>query len=79
MEKLLLSVDATVGLEIFATTLAEKHMANVLPTLLLFLCLKRLDSLVTDITRPYKIQCTFYFHRVEKLFHLFLFMLDTHT
>ena len=33
--KLLVSVDAVVGLELLATTLADKHMATLLPNCLL--------------------------------------------
>ena len=45
--KLLASVDAIVGLELLATTLADKHM---LPNLLLVRRWQRLESLVTDNT-----------------------------
>ena len=34
LEKLLVSVGATVGMELLATTHADKHMAKVLPTIL---------------------------------------------
>ena len=50
MEKLLVSVDYIVGLYLLATTLTYKHMANVLPNLVLFRHWQRLKSLVTDIT-----------------------------
>ena len=45
-----MSVDANAGLEILATTLADKHMANVLPNYVLVMHWKRLEILVTDIT-----------------------------
>ena len=48
--KLLVSVDAVVGLELLATTLADKHMANVLPNYVLVMHWQRLEILVTDIT-----------------------------
>ena len=48
--KLIVSVDAIVGLELLAPTLADKHMANVLPNLVLVRQGQRLESLVTDIT-----------------------------
>ena len=48
--KLLVSVDAVVGLELLATTLADKHMATVLPNFVLASHLQRLESFVTDIT-----------------------------
>ena len=47
---LLVSVDAVVGLELLATTLANKHMTTVLPNCVLVRPLQRLRSLVTDIT-----------------------------
>ena len=50
-KKLLVSVDAVVGLELLATTLADKHMATVLPNCVLVRRSQRLESLVTDITR----------------------------
>ena len=46
-KKLLVSVDAVVGLEIFATTLADKHMATVLSNCVLVSCSQRPESLVT--------------------------------
>ena len=49
-KKLLLSVDAVVGLELLAKTLADKHMATVLPNCVLAKHLQRLESFVTDIT-----------------------------
>ena len=48
-DKLIVSVDA-VGVELFATTLADKHMATVLPIFVLARHLQRLQSFVTDIT-----------------------------
>ena len=48
--KLLVTVDAVVGLERLATTLADKHMATVLPNFVLVRRWQRLESLVTDIT-----------------------------
>ena len=48
--KILVIVDAVVGHELLATTLAEKHIATVLPYFVLLRCWKRFDSLVTDIT-----------------------------
>ena len=58
-KKLLVSVDAVVGLELLATTLADKHMATVLPNCLLVRRLQRLESLVTDITgvNPVSLVC----------------------
>ena len=49
-KKLLVSVDAVVGLELFAITLADKHMATVLPNCVLVRRSQRLESLVKDIT-----------------------------
>ena len=45
-----MSVYATVGVELLATTLADTHMANVLPNLVLVMRWQRLEILVTDIT-----------------------------
>ena len=58
-KKLLLSVDAVVGLELLATTLADKHMATVLPNYVLVRSSKRLESLVTYITgvNPLSLVC----------------------
>ena len=50
MEKLLVSVGATVGVEILATTHADKHIANLLTNFLLVMRWQRLEILVTDIT-----------------------------
>ena len=49
--KLIVSVDAVVGVELLATTLAGKHKATVLPKLVLARHLQRLESFVTYITR----------------------------
>ena len=40
--KLLVSVDDVVGIELLAATLADKHMATVLPKLVLVRCWQRL-------------------------------------
>ena len=48
--KLLVTVDAVVGLELLDTTLANKHMATVLANFVMDLRWQRLESLVTDIT-----------------------------
>ena len=45
-----MSVDANVGVELLSTTHADKHMANVLPNLVLVRQGQRLETLVTDIT-----------------------------
>ena len=47
MKQLLGSVDAVVGLELVATTIADKHMATVLPN---YVLIRRLQSLFTHIT-----------------------------
>ena len=49
-KKLILSVDAVVGLELLVTTIADKHMATMLPNCVLVRCSQRIESLVTDIT-----------------------------
>ena len=49
-QKLIVSVDAVVGVKLLATTLAGKHMATVLPNFVLARQLQRLESFVTDIT-----------------------------
>ena len=58
-KKLLVSVDTVVGLEFLATTLADKHMATVLPNCVLVRRSQRLESLVTDITgvNPLSLLC----------------------
>ena len=48
--KLIVSVDAVVGVELLATTLAIKQIATMLPNFVLANHLKRLESFVTDIT-----------------------------
>ena len=48
--KLLVSADDVVGLELLATTRAEKYMATVLPKIVLVRHWQRNGSLVTDIT-----------------------------
>ena len=45
-----MSVDANVGVGLLATTLAYKHMANVLPNYMLVMHWQRLEILVTDNT-----------------------------
>ena len=49
-QKLIVSVDAVVGVELLATTLAGKYMASLLPFFVLARHLQRLESFVTDIT-----------------------------
>ena len=49
-KKLLVLVDAVVGLDLFATTLAAKHMTTVLSNYVLVRHSQRLESLVTYIT-----------------------------
>ena len=57
--KLIVSVDAVVGVEILAITLAGKHMATLLPNFVLARYLQRLASFVTYITRvnPVSLLC----------------------
>ena len=57
--KLIVSVDAVVGVELLATTLADKHIATVLPNFVLARRLQRLESFVTDITgvNPLSLLC----------------------
>ena len=54
-----MTVDAFVGLEPLATTLADKQMATVLPNFVLVRRWQRLESLVTDITgvNPLSLLC----------------------
>ena len=64
-----MSVDAFVGLELLAKTLANKHMATVLPNLVLVRRWHRLESHVTDIkgVNPLSLSlvlCTFVFHQL---------------
>ena len=56
---LIVSVDAVVGVELLATTLAGKHIAIVLPNFVLAKHLQRLESFVTDITgvNPVSLLC----------------------
>ena len=58
-KKLLVSVDAVVGLELLATTLADKHMATVMPNCVLVRSLQRLENFVTDNIRvnPFSLVC----------------------
>ena len=51
--KAIVSVDAVVWVELFATTRAGKHMATVRPNFMLARHLQRLESFVTDITGVY--------------------------
>ena len=46
----LVSVDDVVGLELLATTLADKDMATALPNCVVVRNSQKLESLVTDIT-----------------------------
>ena len=57
--KPLLTVDAVAGLELLATTLADKRVATVLANFVLVLRWQRLESLVTDITgvNPLSLSC----------------------
>ena len=48
--KLIVSLYAVVGVELLATTLADKHIATVLSNFVLARHLQRLESFVTDIT-----------------------------
>ena len=58
--KLLVSVDAVVGLKFLATTLADKHMAPVLQNCVLVRRSQRLEGLVRDITgvKPLPLSCS---------------------
>ena len=56
-KKLLGSVDAFVGLELLARTLADKHMATVLPNCVLIRRSQRLERLVTGITEVNPFSC----------------------
>ena len=49
-KKLIVSVEAVVGVELFATTLAGKHMATLLQKNLSGRHLQRLEGFVTEIT-----------------------------
>ena len=57
--KPIVSVDAVVGVELLATTLAGKHIAPVLPNFVLAKHLQKLESFVTDITgvNPFSLLC----------------------
>ena len=57
--KLIVSVDAVVGIDLLATTLAGKHIATVLPNFVLARHLQTLGSFVTDITgvNPLSLLC----------------------
>jgi hypothetical protein len=57
--KLIVIVDAIVGVELLATTLAGKHMATVLPNFVLARHLQRFESFVTDNTgvNPLSLSC----------------------
>ena len=56
---LLLSIDAGVGLELLATTLADKHMATVLPNYVLVSRFQIIEIPVAYITRvnPLSLAC----------------------
>ena len=58
-KKLFVSVDDVVGLELLAKTLADKHLATVLPNFVLVRRSQRLEILVTDITgvNPLSLMC----------------------
>ena len=57
--KRIVSVDAVVGVELLATTLAGKHMTTVLPDFVKARHLQRLESFVKDITgvNPLSLSC----------------------
>ena len=57
--KLIVSVDAVVGVEFLATTLVGKHMATVLPNVVLARHLQRPESFITDIigVNPLSVLC----------------------
>ena len=59
MHKLILYIDAVVGVELLSTTPAGKHIATVLPNFVLARHLQRLKSFVTDITgvKPLSLSC----------------------
>ena len=52
-------VDAVVGVELLATTLAGKHLATVLPNFVLARHFQRLESFITDISKvnPFSLLC----------------------
>ena len=57
--KPIVSVDAVVGVELLATTLAGKHMTTVLPNFVMARHLQRLESFVKNITgvNPLSLLC----------------------
>ena len=57
--KLIVSLDAVVGVELLATTLAGKHIATVLQNFVLPRHLQRFNSFVSDITgvNPLSLLC----------------------
>ena len=55
-----MSVGATLGVKLLATTHADKHIDNVLPNLLLFMRWQRLEILVTGITEENPISHCFH-------------------
>ena len=57
--KLIVSIDAVVGVELLATTPAGKQVATVLPNFVLAKHLQRLESFVTDNTgvNPLSLSC----------------------
>ena len=57
--KFIVSVDAAVGVKVLATTLAGKHLATVLPNIVLARHWQRLESFFTDITgvNPLSLLC----------------------
>ena len=57
--QLLVPVDDFVGLALLVTTLADKHVASVLPNCVLVRHSKRLESVVTEITgvNPLSLVC----------------------
>ena len=59
IHKLFVPVYAVVGVELLATTLADKHMVNVLPNFVLARHCQRLESHVTDVTgvNPLSLLC----------------------
>ena len=59
-KNLLVSVDAVAGLELLATTLADKHMATMLPNCVLVRLLQRVESLVTEVTEGNPLSLIFF-------------------
>ena len=66
-KKLPVSVDAVVGLELLATTLADKHMATVLPNCVLVSRLQKLESLVTYISEVNPLFCVYFLLNTEPI------------